>query len=71
MKALNCVVMILLIIGGLNWGSMGLFDVNFITAIFGSWPILVKIIYIVVGICAIYGIYMLWCKCCGKACATK
>lgn len=71
MKYLNCVVMILLIIGGLNWGSMGLFDVNFITAIFGSWPMLVKIIYIVVGVCGLYGIYMLWCKCCGTSCTTK
>ena len=68
MKYLNYVAMILLIIGGLNWGLMGLFQFNLVTAIFGSLPILVTIIYVLVGLSALYGIYMLWMKCAGKSC---
>lgn len=68
MKYLNCVAMILLIIGGLNWGLVGLFQFNLVTAIFGSLPVLVTIIYVLVGLSALYGIYMLWMKCSGKSC---
>lgn len=68
MKYLNCIAMILLIIGGLNWGLVGLFQFNLVTAIFGSLPVLVTIIYVLVGLAALYGIYMLWTKCAGKIC---
>lgn len=71
MKCLNFIAMILLIIGGLNWGLVGLFHFNLVTAIFGSVPILVNIIYIIVGIAALWGIYMLCEKCCGKSCGSS
>ena len=57
MKILDIVVLILLIIGGLNWGLVGLFDFNLVTTLFGSLPILVKIIYGLVGLSAIYQIF--------------
>jgi len=69
MKCINCIVMILLIIGGINWGLVGLFEFNLVTAIFGGLPILVKIIYIVVGLAGLWGIYILTNKCCGKSCS--
>lgn len=44
----------LLIIGGLNWGLVGLFNFNLVTAIFGVDTLLTNLIYILVGISAIY-----------------
>lgn len=45
---------VLLIIGGLNWGLIGLFDFNLVSAIFGEGTVLSRIIYILVGLAAIY-----------------
>jgi len=58
MKYLDLIVAILLIIGGLNWGLVGLFDFNLVSFIFGA-SIIAKIIYIVVGLAAIYKIFTL------------
>ncbi len=49
--------LIVLIIGGLNWGIMGLFDYNFVTAIFTDRPMLARIIYGLVGIATLYTIF--------------
>lgn len=51
---LNWVALILLIIGGLNWGLVGLFDFNLVNAIFGGDNWFTALIYILVGVAAIY-----------------
>ena len=45
--------MILLVIGGLNWGLVGLFNFNLVSTIFGETTILSRIIYSLVGISGI------------------
>ena len=45
--------MILLVIGGLNWGLVGLFNFNLVSTIFGETTILSRIIYCLVGISAV------------------
>lgn len=47
----------LTIIGGLNWGLIGLFDFNLVSAIFGSMSLLSRIVYILVGISSLWLIY--------------
>lgn len=59
MKVLDFIVVILLIIGGLNWGLVGIFDFDLVGFIFGQMSILARIIYILVAISAIYQI-ILW-----------
>lgn len=56
----------LVIVGALNWGLVGLFNFNLVSAIFGMWPTLEKLIYILVGLSAIYEmmIHMSYCKYC-------
>lgn len=49
--------MILLMIGGINWGLIGLFSFNLVGAIFGELSVLSRLIYIIVGIAALYSIY--------------
>jgi len=53
MKILNWITFILIVIGGLNWGLIGITDFNLVTTIFGD-GILTKIIYGLVGLSAIY-----------------
>lgn len=48
----------LLIIGGLNWGLVGLFGFNLVTAVFGT-TILGRTIFTIVGLSALYSIFSL------------
>jgi len=56
MKDFDVVVWIILIIGGLNWGLVGLFDFNLVAAIFGPMSLITRFIYIIVGVAAIYDV---------------
>ncbi|MBW3017528.1 DUF378 domain-containing protein [Candidatus Woesearchaeota archaeon] len=56
---IDWIAAILVIIGGLNWLLVGALDFNLVTAIFGAIPVLVKIVYVIVGLAAIYMIYYL------------
>jgi len=53
MKPLDVIATILLVIGGLNWGLVGLFDFNLVKAIFGEGAF-ARIIYTIVGLAAVY-----------------
>lgn len=53
MKDLNKVAWWLLVIGGLNWGLVGLLDMNLVESVLGSWPMLVQVVYILVGLSAV------------------
>lgn len=57
MHILHIIVWALLIIGGLNWGLVGAFDLNLVDAIFGAGSVLSRLIYILVGLAALAGIY--------------
>ena len=54
MRAINTVTLLLLIIGGLNWGLVGLFDVDLVAAIFGEMSLLSRIVYALVGASALW-----------------
>ncbi|KPJ67252.1 MAG: hypothetical protein AMJ43_05120 [Coxiella sp. DG_40] len=56
---IDWIALILVIIGGLNWGVVGLFDINLVNLIFGEMTILSRVIYIVVGLASLYTIYFL------------
>ncbi len=53
MRALKIISYILVIIGALNWGLVGLFNIDLVALIFGEMTILARIVYILVGISAI------------------
>ena len=53
----DLIALILVIIGGFNWGLVGLLDFNLVVAIFGAGSTLSRIIYILVGLAARYMIY--------------
>jgi uncharacterized protein len=54
MKSLNLVTLLLTIVGGVNWGLVGLFDFNLVAALFGADTIVTRAVYIIVGLSALY-----------------
>ena len=58
MKVIDWVAMVLVIVGGLNWGLVGAVNYNLVESLLGAWPVVVKIVYGLVGLAALYMIYM-------------
>lgn len=55
MKTLNAIALTILIIGGLNWLLVGLFQYDLVAGLFGGQDsALSRIIYVLVGISALY-----------------
>ena len=55
MKAINMLTWILLIVGGINWGLVGLFQFDLVAAIFGGQEApLSRVVYTLVGLSALW-----------------
>lgn len=57
MHALRIIVYILVIIGALNWGLVGFFNIDLVSMLFGEMTLVSRIVYSLIGISAI--IYLL------------
>jgi uncharacterized membrane protein YuzA (DUF378 family) len=57
-KEIYTTALVLLIIGGINWGLVGFFDYNLVDALFGKGGALARVIYALVGVAAIYVAYV-------------
>ena len=55
MKTVDIIALILLIVGGLNWFLVGMFDIDLVASIFGDMTTASRIAYALVGVSA------LWC----------
>lgn len=62
MKVVDIIALILIIVGGLNWGLIGLFNFNLVETIFGGFSVISRIIYILVGIASLWGIKLIFDK---------
>ena len=56
MRIVNVITLVLLIVGGLNWGLIGLFDFDLVAALFGEMSALSRIVYTLVGVSALWQI---------------
>lgn len=55
MRAINIITLLLVVVGGVNWLLVGLFEFDLVAAIFGGQTaILAKIVYILVGASALW-----------------
>lgn len=54
LTAVDWVALVLLIVGGLNWGLIAVANFDIVAAIFGVMSALSRIIYALVGLSAIY-----------------
>ncbi len=54
MKTIDVIVAVLLVVGGLNWGLVGLFRFDLVATIFGEMSIISRVVYSLVGLAAAY-----------------
>lgn len=53
MKVLHMIAFVLVIAGGLNWG-LAAFNYNLVKMIVGSWPVVEQVVYVLIGLSAVY-----------------
>lgn len=54
MRVVTTLTLVLLIVGGLNWGLAGLFGFDLVAAIFGEMSLLSRVVYALVGLSALW-----------------
>ena len=57
---LDRIALILAIVGGLNWGSIAIFNFDFVQAILGQNTMLSRIVFTLVGLAAVWSISLLF-----------
>jgi hypothetical protein len=61
MKTLQAIALILTVIGAINWGLIGLFDYDFVAALFGGADgSIARVIYTLVGIAGLVNIKLIF-----------
>lgn len=59
MRFLDTLALLLVIIGAVNWGLIGFFDFNLVSALFGEMTAFSRVIYALVGIAGLYSLSFL------------
>jgi len=54
LNVVDWIAMILVVVGGLNWGLIGLADFDLVATLFGAMSVLSRVVYVLVGLSAIY-----------------
>jgi len=55
MKVLNLITLILVIVGGLNWGLVGISGFDLVGTVFGgAGSVLARIVFVIVGLSALW-----------------
>lgn len=77
MKCNCCIVHkiagVLLVVGGINWGLVGAFQFDLVETILGAWPMVVRVVYVLVGLSALSMLAIPLCKKCkdGSCCSES
>lgn len=67
MKLIDIIACILVVVGGLNWGLVGAFDLDLVSTLFGAGSVISRVLYILIGLSAAYQIFRWKCgegRCC-------
>ncbi len=59
LSILDWIALILIIVGGLNWGLVGAFNFDLVAAIFGAMSAIARTVYVLVGLAALYSLFIL------------
>ncbi|MDO8470654.1 MAG: DUF378 domain-containing protein [bacterium] len=54
MKGLNGIALLLVVVGGLNWGTVGLMQLDLVASVLGAGSMLTNLVYDLVGLAALY-----------------
>lgn len=57
MNAVDWVALVLVLVGGLNWGLVGLFNFDLVAVLFGEVTFVSRVVYVLVGLGALYMIF--------------
>jgi uncharacterized membrane protein YuzA (DUF378 family) len=57
MNAIDLTALVLVIVGAINWGLVGLFNFNLVSALFGEFTAITRTVYVLVGLA---GVYTIW-----------
>ncbi len=60
METIQKIALVFTIIGAINWGLVGLFDLDLVATVFGDMTLLSRIVYGLVGICGLINIGILF-----------
>ncbi len=60
METIQKVLLVLTIVGAINWGLVGLFDINLVSSLFGGTTFMAKTIYTLIAIAGIVNIGILF-----------
>lgn len=60
METLQKIALVFTIIGAVNWGLIGLLDINLVSMLFGDASLLSNLIYIIVGVTGLVNIGILF-----------
>jgi uncharacterized membrane protein YuzA (DUF378 family) len=56
------VALLVLVIGGINWGLISIFNVDIVSTLFGVMTTLTRVVYVLVGVSALYTVYIVTTK---------
>ena len=59
METIQKILLVITIIGAINWGLVGLLNVDLVAFLFGTQSLLTRIVYTLVAICGIVNIGIL------------
>lgn len=56
-SAFDWIAIIVLAVGGLNWGMIGAFNIDLVSSLFGEMTTLTRVVYALVGLSAVYTLF--------------
>lgn len=59
METVQKILLVITIIGAVNWGLIGLLDIDLVAMLFGDASFLTRVVYTLVGICGLVNIGIL------------
>ncbi len=57
LNAVDWIAMVLLIVGGINWGLIGLMNIDLVAVLLGEATVASRVVYMAVGLSGLYAIY--------------
>ena len=59
LNTLDWLSLILMVIGGINWGLIGALDLNLVAALLGPGTMASRVVYMLVGLAGLYGVVVM------------
>lgn len=60
MRWVRLVGTLLVVVGAVNWGLVGLANLNLVNMLLGAWPVVERVVYVLVGLAGVWVLYDWW-----------